>query len=136
MFVCTSCGKMLDIEDYNESQKLAKPKIGCFFWLIIIIFCATLILLPIIILLYYIWKRQQPECICPYCLARNSIIPADTPIGKKILQENYSEEEILKIDIESSKQKYTAEKWDNLSKYVLIFWIVIIILVMIISHNL
>ena len=135
MYVCTSCGKMLDIEDYNESQILAKSKIGCFFWLVIIIFGATLVLIPVLILLYYIWKRQQPESVCPYCLSKNSIIPADTPIGKKILKENYSEEEILKMDVESSKQKYTAEKWNNFAKYVLIFWLVIIVLAIIITSH-
>ena len=119
-YICKQCGKILTNSEYN---RLAKKKgvalgFGIFFWIIVILCFVAIILIPIAIIMLMMASKKEPECICPYCKSKDSIIPDDTPIAKKLISETYEEKEISAI----------KEKEKNEINY---FWIIIAILLLI-----
>lgn len=119
-YICKQCGKLLTDSEYKmmAKKKGAALGFGVFFWLIVILCFVAIILIPIAIILLLIASKKEPECICPYCKSKDSIIPEDTPIAKKLISENYKNEEISAF----------KEKEKNEINY---FWIIMAIILLI-----
>ena len=90
-YVCKNCGKLITEEEYNNSDNSG---MGCLMWLIFIFLCVSVVLIPIaLILLFMHYNKNSDNNICPYCKAKGSLIPEDTPIAQTILRENIIPEE-------------------------------------------
>lgn len=132
-YVCKNCGKLISEEEYNKADKQLNDAIGCgcFIWLLVILFCVSVILIPIAIILIVGLMNRDAKISCPYCDAKGSLIPADTPLAQKMIKENYTPEELSTIQEENNNKK-VVEKKNNV-----IFWIFIIffIILCIISNT-
>jgi Proteolipid membrane potential modulator len=77
--VCTSCGYV------GEPKEITKGSI----WIEIVLWLCFIV--PGII--YTLWRNNSKSAqvnICPSC-GQTTLIPADSPIGKKFLRENFPE---------------------------------------------
>jgi len=116
-YICKNCGKLISRKEFKsiiEEQK-NKKDLGCFLWIVLIFCFVSIILIPIAVILYLIYSKKQEYIVCPYCNAKDSFIPDDTPIAQKIIKENYSEE-----DIESFKYKPQKFRMDNKTIWVIL----------------
>lgn len=108
-FVCKNCGEFISYEEYKKQKQKENvfKELGCLIWGIILLCFVSLFLIPIAILLLILVNKNTPTNECPYCAAKDCLIPADTPIAQKILNDNYDEEDIIQIEeiIEEEKTK-------------------------------
>ena len=124
-YICKNCGHIVSEAEYQRNKQTRENAMGCgcFIWIIILLCFVSLILIPLAIILLGMAYDKQPENECPYCHSKNCLIPDNTPIGKKMIEENYSVEEIKKVEIQSnqliSKQKKKP------SGCAITFWIII-----------
>lgn len=95
-YVCTNCGSVVSNEQFNEyrDRQESNKGCGCFLFGLAICFCISIVLIPIAILLFILINKKENVSECPFCHSRNCLVPDDTPIGKKLLGDNYSKEEI------------------------------------------
>ena len=135
MYVCKCCGKIITEKQYkgNKEAQANKQSMGCILWLVIILCFVSLILTPIAIILLILNNRQNPTIICPYCQAKDSIIPDDTPIAKKLIEETYTHEEIENIKLHQDIQDYRLKPdnktlWIVLGAIVIAYFVAVIIM--------
>jgi len=88
-YICTKCGYV----GYPKSEARGTFVIEFFLWLGILlasIFFFSPIFFPIVILIpiaYSIYRLTGHYYVCPRCHSRDSMIPLDTPGGKKAYKE-------------------------------------------------
>ena len=111
-YVCKNCGKFVTEEEYKKEQEATTNALGCgcLLWIVILLCCVSVILLPIAIILILKEFNKVPNSTCPYCQAKNSLIPENTPIAQKLISENFTEEEQDKIKNLKEKQALIIEK--------------------------
>lgn len=138
-YICKNCGKLITAAEYKKEKEIKDNAMGCgcLIWAIVILCFVSVFLIPIAIILLIMLHKNQPENECPYCSAKNSLIPADSPIAQKILKENYSKEELIKIEekaaIESTKQKNKIPLGCSITLYIILFYFVLVILIAILD---
>lgn len=110
-YICTNCGSIITNEQFNEYREKQENNkgCGCFLFGLAVCFCISLILIPIAILLFILINKKENISECPYCHSKNCLVPDDTPIGKKLIGDNYSKEEI--VNIESLSNIKPKTKW-------------------------
>ena len=111
-YICRNCGKIISDNDYHRDKVNRENAIGCgcFLWIIIILCFCSIVLVPIAIILLGISNSKNPKSICPSCNSENTLIPINTPVGKKMLEENYSSDEIEKLKTSVTTGKQNANK--------------------------
>lgn len=129
-YICKNCGKLISRIEFKsiiEEQK-NKKSIGCFLWIILIFCFVSIILIPIAIILYLIYSKKQEYIMCPYCNAKDSFIPDDTPIAQRMIKDNYSEEEIESIKYKPQKFRIDNKTiWVFLCSIILAYFVAIFI---------
>lgn len=128
-YICTQCGKIISNSEYKKRAK-NNNKIGglsIFMWVFIIFCFISMILAPLALIILLLGKKQQPQSVCPYCGGRETLIPHTTPIGNKIIKENYSNEELENIKL---NDKIIPIEW-----YRLILVLIIVCIIFIIGHH-
>lgn len=136
-YICKNCGAFISEEEFKKDQEETSNALGCgcLIWLIILLCCVSIILLPIAIILVLKEFNKTPNSTCPYCQAKDSLIPETSPIAKKMIAENYTQEqkdEIAKIHekqkIKKQEDNELEQKNTGIALGTLIFIIVIAIL--------
>lgn len=132
-YVCQSCGSVISNQKFNEYQRMQSENkgCGCFLFGLACLFCMTLVLIPIAILLFILINKKENVSECPYCHAKNCLIPANTPMARKILKENYSDEEIKELK-EQEINGFNEEKTKKFSLIGCIWFVVGMYLIIII----
>lgn len=131
-YICKNCYKFITEAEYQKEKEaqVTADGCGCLFILIVLCFC-SLILIPIAVLLLFIVYNKQPDIRCPYCNASSSLLPENTPLAQKLLQEYYNQEDIQKIaEIKFNQEQKIIEKneQDKKDKKIInIGWLIIII---------
>lgn len=132
-YVCKNCGKLVTQKEYEEEISKDKSGIGCLFWILFILFFVSIILIPIaIILLFMHYNKNSNISECPFCHAKDSLIPENTPMAQNIIKENYQfENKELYIDksntdIKNSNNNDVIEQDKKHSS--VYFWILLIII--------
>ena len=113
-YICKNCGKFITEEEYKKVQDTTSTALGCgcLIWLIIVLCCVSIILLPIAIILILKEFNKTPNSTCPYCQAKDSLIPENTPLAKTLIMQNYSEkeqEEISKLQERQTELRKAKE---------------------------
>lgn len=136
-YICKNCGKIVSEVEFNEAQRIQDDAIGCgcFIWLIIILCFVSVILIPIAIILILGMHKDIPENECPYCKAKNSLIPDNTPIAKKMIKDNYTEEEQTQIQqrnewdaIKVKNQKSNFQIGCQITLWIIVAYIILAII--------
>lgn len=124
-YVCKNCGKIITEKEYKKEQNLREQAHGCGCFLIgIIILCfVSVVLIPIAIILLVIAYNKEPKNECPYCNAKDSLIPDNTPIAQKLIAENYSKDEVELIQ-ETDRIEIQREKNKMPSGCLITLWII------------
>lgn len=110
-YVCKNCGGFISYKEFKKQADIKKnlSDLGCLLWTIIIVCFVSVILIPIAIILLFIAHKNEPANECPYCKAKDSVIPGDTPMAQKILKDMYDKEELKELEknavIEMRKEK-------------------------------
>lgn len=114
-FVCKNCGNIITTSEFEKQEKLRKQKqeSGCIVWFLVIICFVSMILIPIAIILLIMMNKKEPKNVCPFCNAKDSLIPSDSPIAKKMLKDNYSEKELSDIQEEVKIVNENINKKEN-----------------------
>lgn len=101
ILVCNECGYV------GSTKKGVKGSLGIelVLWLLMIF--------PGLI--YSIWRLSTKHKVCAQC-GSTSLIPVDSPRGKKLMSENLDKEEMSKIE---SQQKINIEKEQKKKKILL-----------------
>lgn len=105
-YICTSCGSVISNQQFIEYQKTQKENkgCGCFLFGLACLFCISIILIPVAILLFMLINKKENISECPNCHVKNCLIPSNTPMARKILKENYTNDEIKEF-----KEKEASE---------------------------
>ena len=111
-YICKNCGKFITEDEYKKDQDTTSTALGCgcLIWLIILLCCVSIILLPIAIILILKEFNKTPDSTCPYCNAKDSLIPENTPMAQKIISESYSPEEQKNIKQLQEEQAIAREE--------------------------
>ena len=111
-YICKNCGNVISAKKFQKENKLreAAESFGCLIWLIILLCFCSIILIPIALILIGSAYDKTPKFECPYCGAKDSIIPANTPMVQKIIEEYNLEEKIKQYEQEDEKDKQREEK--------------------------
>lgn len=113
-YVCKNCGAFISKEELEKAATMqgAAVLVGCLIWFIIIICCVSIILIPIAIILILKEFNKMPLRTCPYCDAKDTLIPESSPLAIKIIEENFNELEKSKIEIlrDNQNRKIQREK--------------------------
>lgn len=99
-YVCKNCGEIISPKAYKKQKDLKQnaKDFGCFIWLIVLVCFVSVILIPIAIILLLFLYKNEPKNECPFCGAKDSLIPASSPIAQRILNENYETEKLEEIE--------------------------------------
>lgn len=105
MYVCRSCGY------YGRGVKKEKGsfRVGCILLLAGILTCG-IFLIPWFI--YEVWRFTTKGLTCPQCDSRD-LIPANSPIGQKLIKEYgiNTEDDIIRVN--TKKKVETEDDWDD-----------------------
>ncbi len=141
-YICKNCGEYVTKKQFETYKDLKIQGLcwGCLIWAIILFCCVSIILLPIAIILILKEFRKTPGTVCPYCKAKDSLIPDNTPLGRKLIKENYTDEDltqIQKIRKQQINEQIEDENLKNKNKGlgcgILVFFIILGILASIFS---
>lgn len=102
-YICKNCGKLISNSEYKKLAKNNGKVIGLnpFEWFLIIFLFVSMVLAPIALLILLTSKKREPSNVCPYCHAKESLIPDNTPFAKKLIEENHINEEIDHVQSEN-----------------------------------
>lgn len=108
--ICKDCGYI------GKSKKAVKGTMGTelSLWvlalLLFIIFAPIGIVIGIVAVLYSLWRMLAPsDKICPQCSHKDTLIPLDSPVGKKMAEQFGSKEQKNepKQEVKEVEQKET-----------------------------
>lgn len=115
-YICKNCGAFVSEEKYKNEVDLENSAFGCgcFIWLIILLCFVSVILIPIAIILILQLHKGCEKVSCPYCNSQGSLIPEDSPIAKKIIEENFTQEQKEEISKVHKKQNIIIQENNEL----------------------
>lgn len=94
-YICNHCGKLICEDEYNNCKIDSKyGGLSIATWFFIIFLFISIILAPIALIILLASKKHESACICPYCKAKDTLLPEDSPIAKKLIKENYTENDL------------------------------------------
>lgn len=76
--VCTRCG------GFGKPKKIVRGSL-----LIELVLWLTFIVPGLI---YTIWRTTSQSRACPFCKSLDSMVPLDTPVGQRLLQQAWAEQ--------------------------------------------
>ena len=133
-YICKECGSIINNNDYGCSQRGGTDGcvigFGCLFEIVLIIAGFYVWLCWIVALILFFIQSiysssNKTYRQCPKCGAKDSLIPSNTPVAQKMIQENGLEEkqkEAIQEDIEAHK------KWKKIRIKGLIILIILFLL--------
>lgn len=108
--VCTVCGYVGEAKKHTKGNFLIEVVLWLFF------------IIPGLI--YSIWRLTTKQTICPKC-KNSSMIPADTPVGQKLMSEHRSATPVTPIATSSQSEIGTESPMSTKKKALIIGGIVI-----------
>ena len=111
-YICKNCGAFISEEEFKKEQDLSTQAMGCgcFLWIIILLCFVSVILIPIAIILLFQLYSKTPAATCPYCNSPNSLIPETSPVAKKMIEENFTQDQKDEISKIHNKQQIKYEQ--------------------------